>query len=276
MGHDVGVGASVLRRMRGSGPLKVAARIGLATSAALYLALAALAANALTESARARPQANTNGVLSEVARSGLGLVLLAVAALGCAAFGLIRLAGAATDDREGALTRLGAAGQALIYLGMAASTVAFLLGRHGTGSEQQQRRTAGQVLGLPGGRALVVAVGLVVLAVCCWQLTVAVKGHFADTLHTEQMGADVHRTTTLLARVGIPARALAFVPVGVFLVIAGVQADPRKAKGLDGLLLDLTATAWGRVLVALMAVGFAVFSAYSFLEARYKQVSAGA
>jgi len=80
----------------------------------------------------------------------------------------------------------------------------------------------------------------------------------------------------LTARTGIPARALAFAPVGVFLTIAAVRSDPRRANGLDALLLELARTDWGRVAVALMAAGLAVFAAYSFLEARYRQISSGA
>ncbi len=80
----------------------------------------------------------------------------------------------------------------------------------------------------------------------------------------------------LTARIGIPARALAVVPVGVFLIVAAAQADPAQARGLDAMLLELAVSAWGRVLVLLTAVGFTVFAAYSVLEARFREVSAGA
>lgn len=55
-----------------------------------------------------------------------------------------------------------------------------------------------------------------------------------------------------------------------------MRSDPRRANGLDALLLELARTDWGRVAVALMAAGLAVFAAYSFLEARYRQISSGA
>jgi hypothetical protein len=62
----------------------------------------------------------------------------------------------------------------------------------------------------------------------------------------------------------------------VFLIVAALQADPDKAKGLDAVLLDLSRSAVGRLLGILAAAGFAVFAVYSLLEARYRQVSAGA
>jgi len=275
-GQDAGVALSLLRRLRGSSALKMAARGGLVGRGVFYLLLAALAASLLLGPPRPGRQANANGALAEVATSLAGVLLLAGAAVGFAAFGLVRLAGACSDDREGRLRRLSTAGQGVVYLGFAVVTVSFLLGRHATGSEQQQRRTAGAVLGLPGGRVLVVAAGLVMLAVCCWQLTVAVRGHFEDTLHTEQMRPALRRLTRLTARIGIPARALAFAPVGVFLIIAGARSDPHEAKGLDALLLELSRTGWGRVAVVLVAAGFLTFAVYSFLEARFRQVSSGA
>jgi hypothetical protein len=123
---------------------------------------------------------------------------------------------------------------------------------------------------------LLAAVGLVVLGMCAWQVVVAVQGHFADSLKDAEMSGRARRATLLTARIGIPARALAIAPVGVFLLVAAVRADPEQAKGLDALLLDASHNPVGRVLVVLAAAGFVVFAAYSLLEARYRQVSSGA
>jgi Domain of Unknown Function (DUF1206) len=158
---------------------------------------------------------------------------------------------------------------------MAAVTASFLLGGRSTGSEQQQRSAAGTIIALPYGRGLLVAAGLVVLAMCGWQLFVAARGHFADSLRHGSMSALARRLTLVTARIGIPARALAIAPVGVFLVVAAVRADPHEARGLDALLLDSSRTPVGRVLVVLAAAGFAVFAVYSLLEARYREVASG-
>ena len=241
-----------------------------------YVVLATLTAMLLLPRSSTAPQTNANGVLTEVGKSRLGVLLLVAAALAFVAFGLIRLAGALTDERHGWLRRLGTAGQAVVYLGMAIVVGSFLLGQRSAGSEQQQRRSADAVLALPGGRWLLAAAGVAILAVCAWQFTVAAKGHFADALHLEQMGRDARTLTILTARVGIPARALAFLPVGVLLLVGAARAEPNQVKGLDALLRQLTVSVWGRILVSLVAVGFVVFAAYSFLEARYRRVSSGA
>jgi len=257
--------------------LRLAARLGLVARALFYLLLAGLALRLAlgTGLAGGSSQANANGALTQVGQAPLGIALLAGAAVGFVAFAAVRVYGAVTDRRHGGWRRLSTAGQGLIYLGMASVTMSFVLGRHAAGSEEQQRSTVAGVIGLPFGRALLVAAGLVVLAMCAWQLLVAARGDFADSLREHAMHPLVRRLTLLTARVGIPARGLAVAPVGVFLVVAGIRSDPRQARGLDALLLESSRTAAGRALVVLAAAGFAVFAVYSLLEARYRQVASG-
>ena len=90
------------------------------------------------------------------------------------------------------------------------------------------------------------------------------------------MGGRTGRLTTGDGPDRIPARALAVAPVGLFLLVAAVRADPEQAKGLDALLLEASHNPVGRVLVVLAAAGFVVFAVYSVLEARYREVSSGA
>jgi hypothetical protein len=68
------------------------------------------------------------------------------------------------------------------------------------------------------------------------------------------------------------ARAATIFPVGVFLVVAAIQYDPRRATGIDGELADLARHSWGRALLLLIAVGLLVFAFYSILEARYRDL----
>lgn len=270
------IDSRVLHRLRDSRLFRSTARVGLVGRAVLYLVLAGLALNVHLSASAADRSASTNGALRAIAQTPLGAVLLATAAVGFAAFGLARLVGAATDGREGRLRRLSTAGQGAAYLVGAGVTASFLLGREEAGSEQQREQTTGLVLGLPGGELLVVAAGVTMLAVCAWQVTVAARGHFGDTLDSEQMSGPMQAVVWLVARVGIVARALAYAPVGLFLVLAGTRSDPDQATSLDSVLLELTRSGWGRALVLLVAAGFAVFSVYSLLEARYRQVASGA
>jgi hypothetical protein len=63
-----------------------------------------------------------------------------------------------------------------------------------------------------------------------------------------------------------------FATAGVFLVIAGIQASPSRAKGIDSALRALTRTPVGPWLLVAVAIGLAAFGVYSFCEARWREV----
>jgi uncharacterized protein DUF1206 len=80
----------------------------------------------------------------------------------------------------------------------------------------------------------------------------------------------------MVGAAGIAGRAATIVPVGVFLVLAAVSADPGRARGLDAYLDELRRTGPGQALVWTVAAGLTIFACYTLLEARYRNVHAGA
>jgi hypothetical protein len=265
-----------VQRMRASRALRTLARVGLLSRAVLYLLLAYLAAAIAGgwHGEGGRP-ANANGALTTVAETPVGLVALVGAAVGFAAFGLVRLAGAYGDSSVGAPRRVTTAGQAAFYLAMSATTVAFLVGRRGTGSTEQGDSTVVSLVASPAGRVLLAAVGVAVVCVCLWQVRLAVQGGFADSLPTAEMRDGLVGATRVVGGIGIVARAAAVLPVGALLVVAAVAARPGAAKDLDELLMALARHPVGHPLVWAVAVGFLVFAVYSLLEVPYRQVHAG-
>ncbi|HEY6746499.1 MAG TPA: DUF1206 domain-containing protein [Mycobacteriales bacterium] len=243
--------------------------------AGFYVLLAYLAAAVAGGWSAGGRQANANGALQVVAGSGLGRLALVGAAAGFLAFAAVRAAGAIGDRRPSGLRRLTTLGQAAFYLVMAAGTAAFLFGNRQTGSEQQQEDRTAAVLAAPAGRWLVAGIGLAVLVVCGWQVRLAFSGGFADSLRTEALERRARRAVRWLGGMAIAGRALAVAPVGVFLVLAAVRADPRQSKGLDAYLAELTRPPLGRGIVWCVAAGFLAFAAYTVVEARYRAVDAG-
>jgi len=64
------------------------------------------------------------------------------------------------------------------------------------------------------------------------------------------------------------ARGIVFVTVGIFLVIAAVDAQPRQAKGIDSSLRALAAAPAGPFLLVLVAIGLIMFGVFSCCEAK--------
>jgi Domain of Unknown Function (DUF1206) len=275
------------------GNLAKSARLGYIARGAFYLTLAYLvirvamlsgrsasqahhqAASGTSGGGGAGGQANAQGALSLVATSAIGKAALLVAAAGFLLLGITRLIAAFQEDAESRLRRLSVAGQGALYLALTWVPVSYLLGNHATGSEAQQRDHTAQVLGLPGGQLIVIAVGLALIGVCAWQIRGVLTQDFTDGMAVAGATARVRHAIRLSGSIGIAGRALLFVPLGVFLIIAGVTYDPRQARGLDAELLFLTDSVWGDLLLILVALTLTIFALYSFLEARYRDVSRG-
>lgn len=219
-------------------------------------------------------QANAEGALSLIAQSLAGKVLLSGAAAGFLLLAGVRLVAAWRDRRPGVGRRLSVAGQGLSYVAVGLMPISYLLGNHRAGSESQQHDTTARLLALPGGAVLVVAAGVGVLAVCGWQLRGVARQDFTDGL-VEDEAPWVARIARLSGSVGIAARAAVFLPIGIFLIVAGLSFDPRGARGLDGELLLLAGHAWGVVVLGIVAAALLVFALYSLIEARYRDVSRG-
>jgi hypothetical protein len=239
-----------------------------------YLVVAALAVRIATLHGSHGGQADAHGALALVSGSWPGKVGIALASLGLLGFGLARLNGARTDNDEPWWRRATTALQGLFYLGLAYVPVSFLFGDHQAGTEQQQHADAAKMLGLPFGQELVVAVGAVVVITSGWQIRTAITGDYLDGLKLRGASRRMKRLVRVAGAAGIPARALVFGPIGVFLIVAGAEYDPQHADGLDGELLALSHHAWGVFVIACAALGLVVFAGYSFLEARYRDVLA--
>jgi hypothetical protein len=264
-----------VQRVRSSEVVRRLARLGLVARALFYLLLAYLAAAVAGGWATDDRQANANGALTTVADTPWGRVALSAAAIGFLGFAFARFSGALGDHSIGRLRRLTTAAQACFYLAMGAATAWFVLGHTATGSSQQARSSTARVLQEPLGQVVLAVAGGTVLVVCGWQIRLAVRGGFADSLRLTDMGRRTQQAAQVVGRVGIIARALAVAPVGALLLVAALTDQAHRAKDLDQVLVALDESPAGSAVVWLVAVGFLVFALYSLLEVPYRRADAG-
>lgn len=218
--------------------------------------------------------ADQEGALRTVAHQPFGTVLLAALAVGLGGYALWRLTRAAlghgpegTDSR---MDRVAALASGLVYLGFFFLALRILSGSRGSSANPHQT-TAG-VLGWPAGVWLVGAAGLVLIGVGLYQGYRGISKDFLADSKTEEMGRRTRAWIGWIGRVGHLARMVVFVLVGVFLVKAAVEYDPRQAVGLDGALGKLLQQSFGPVLLGVVAAGLIAFAAYSFSDARFRRI----
>lgn len=257
--------------------LEGAARLGYAARGLVYCglgAIALLAALDLTPQAR-----GAKGVLETWAGWPLGHVLIGAVGCGLTGFAVWRAIQAVFDaDRHGTSPKAWAirAGQAisgLVYGGLALSAFELLdvfedLGE--ADETQDLRRTSAAVLDAPYGDQLLILAGLVVIG---FGVGNVIQGLAQDFGHRLACDKAWRERFAPLAKVGYAARGLATLPVGVFLVLAGLQARADEARSWGQALQTVEQQPFGGLVLGVLATGLVAFGLFGFVEARYRRIS---
>jgi uncharacterized membrane protein YidH (DUF202 family) len=217
------------------------------------------------------------GALRTVGQHGLGRLLLVALAVGFAAYAAWRFAQGFLDrDREGTepkglAKRAADVAKGLVYGALFLSTLSILLGEGG-GSSNKEDKTTGGILGWPGGRWVVIAIGVAIAGAGAWNGYRALTATFRKKLHTGEMADAPETLAVVLGVVGHAARAVVFLIAGWFLVQAAWDYDPQEAVGLDGALQKLSQQPYGEWLLGGVAAGLIAYGLYCLFEARYRKM----
>jgi hypothetical protein len=105
-----------------------------------------------------------------------------------------------------------------------------------------------------------------------WNGYRAVTRSFEDHLDRTRMSDSTWRAVGAIGTGGLLGRMVAFLAVGWFVVKAAVEFDPAEPVGLDQSLRTLRGMTYGPWLIALAAIGLALFGVYSLAEARWRKL----
>jgi hypothetical protein len=260
-----------------STPFKLLVRTGFLARGLTYGLVGALALALAFGAGTAGTKPDQQGALNLVARAPLGFVALIVIAVGLLAYATWKFSqaffGRGPEGGGGAslAERAVNAGGGVVYLLLCAIAIEILAGRAASSGGAPKRATGG-VLGWPGGTWIVAVAGGALIAGCLYQAYYGLSGTFSRQDKTSEMGREQLKRFCLLGKVGYLARALVLGLIGYFLLQAAVTYNPGSAVGVDGALAKLHQQTLGPWLVGLVGVGLVVFSAFSFLEARYRRL----
>jgi hypothetical protein len=234
-------------------------RAGISARGVLYVVLGVLAIQ-FARGQTGSQEVNQTGAFEKVAEQPFGKVLLVV---------LVE-----------AKDRAKFAGKGIIYtsLTITAAKVAadsWSGGPKDTASrnagDQQQHKTTSTLFDLPGGRFLVVVLGLVLIGMAAYH----VWHHAVQASFMKRLAPPSHfaQPVKVIGRVGHAARSVVLAISGVFFVVAAAQHDPNKSKGVSGSLQQLAQHSWGRLVLWGTAIGLFAFGLYCLAEARYRKRS---
>jgi hypothetical protein len=256
--------------------LNALARVGLVAKGVSYALVGVLAIKLAADSGG--KATSRQGALHTLAQHSFGKFVLVVLAFGFAAYAVWRFAQAFFDknnDGDGAkglAKRAGYFGRGAIYAGLTYSTIKILSGSAEQSQNQKAHKTAATVLSWPAGKWIVGAAGLVLIGVGLWNGYRALEKKFLKNWKTEKMGPTAQRWGTRSGVIGLPARMVVFTLIGIFVVKAAYDYNPREAIGLDGALQKLASQSYGSWLLGIVAAGLLAYAVFCFFEARYREV----
>lgn len=220
----------------------------------------------------------TTGAVGAVANQPFGRVWLILLGTGLWAFVLWRVLQAVFDaDHEGNSPKalMLRAGQAVsgVFYGILGATVFEVLDEFGVDpsaddvAENQEK--AAQLLEMPFGDWLLIGVGLVIAGVGIGNI---LKGLGADFGEDLACSLDKKRWFCRVARAGYVARGAAYLPLALFVTLAGFRASTAEVSSFGASLDALEAQPGGSWMLGMTALGLMAFGAFAFVEARYRRI----
>ena len=208
--------------------------------------------------------ADESGALTSISSGLGGRPVLWVGVVGFGVVALWNLARAITGRHcRTALKRLEHGADGIAYVTVAWSAAAFAVGA-GVTSRQSSVGITQTLLGMPGGRLLVVLTGLAVAGVGVFSIW---SGWTRDFL--ADLDRHPGRLVEVVGRVGFVARGVAFALVGVLFLGAAWTRHSEQSTGLDGALRVLQDVPFGRYELAVISVGLMCFGVYLVTRARH-------
>ncbi|MCZ2830829.1 DUF1206 domain-containing protein [Modestobacter sp. VKM Ac-2986] len=253
------------------------ARVGLTAYGVLHLLIGWLAFRIAWFVQPSTADADQTGALQTVAGSPGGRVLLWVIGLGMLALsvwqagevlrwwtGLLRPG----HRRRVAVVCAKCGAKAVVYAVLGVTALFFAVGAE-YDAAVRFRELTDDALHIPGGAALVVAVGVGVVAVGLYTLVRGFTGGFMKDIDLHAAPDRVEPVIQHVGAVGYVAKGIAFAVSGGLLVYAAATSDVSTATGLDGAMNAIGAVPTGQWLLTAVAVGFAAFGVYALARARY-------
>jgi hypothetical protein len=246
--------------------LTIIARIGFAASGLMHLLMGYLAIRIATHHGGASDQ---SGAFAQMAKLPGGTIILWVTVVGLTALALWLLLqaslGIGSSSKKRWARSLVSLGKAVAYVALAATALSLAL-RHPTNSAASTQQASGTILSLPGGQALLIAVGLITAGIGGFFIYKGARKKFHEDISVPAGGAG--RAVDLLGIAGYVAKGIAIVTLGILFIVAAVKVDPKDASGLDGALKALVALPFGEAILIVIGAGLIAYGLYSFARAK--------
>ncbi len=258
--------------------VKRLAQFGFYTKGFLFIVIGVLAIS-LAVGLQGGKLVDATGALTTIAQKISGKILLVIFIVGASGHGLWNfLRGAADVDNvgknlKGIAIRIGHIAIALFYIGLALAAFDIVMSANVQAVNGELPKTLTAILfGLPMGAALVFIIGLSVVGAGIHQCYSGFSGKFQEHYRSWEIGENHQRFINVLGVLSFTARALLFGLVGYFFISAAIHYNPEEVIGVDGALLTLSQSYFGKILLFVTAAGLIGYGILSLYEAKYRRI----
>jgi hypothetical protein len=266
--------SGLARRASHSTWLERLTRIGLIGYGVTHLLVGWLAVQiALGESSPSK-EGDQGGAFKTLVEQPAGKWLLLAVAIGLAAMTIWQALSAAVghlDEHGNARTfeRIASGFKAAFYTYLAYKAATVRAGTAKSSGDQQQE-TTNTLLSSSGGRWWVGLIGLTVLAIGAGLVWYGLTKRFEK--HMRMPVGSTRTTIRSLGVVGYVAKGIAYGTLGLLVMLAAINYDPSRARGLDQALRTLAAQPSGDLILFGVALGIAAYGVFCFFQAKYRKV----
>lgn len=251
------------------------ARLGYICKAFIYTIVGSLAiAAALRRGGRIT---DTSGALRVILGQPYGRAMLLVLAIGLCGYALWRILDAIRDpdhhgtDFKGVVTRIGNVVRAAVYGGLGLEAFRLFRGLRGSNGREAQMWTA-RILDMPLGALIVGLLGAIVLVYGVSEIIASFKGGYSRTLDITPIPVGLRQIAEATSRLGIGARGVIIIVLGVFLVRAAFENDPSEAHGTRDSMLELANAVEGQWILAFIGAGLLAYAVDQAIHARCRRI----
>ncbi len=254
--------------------IELLARTGFFAKGVVYVTIGVLASLYAFDSGGA--VAGGKGAIQTLADLPGGTILMAVLAIGLAAYGIFRLLlgikGSGESGVKELVKRVARIASAIGYAFLTYTCIQ-ALGLASGGGGSSKKTYLGEVLASDGGPWLAILGGLAVVGAGLYQISKGVTNAPSERLNTSEMSANLRIWIIRLGRLGLIARGVVFAIIGGFLVKAGLAVNAAAAKTTGGALREIAQQDYGAILLTAMALGLGAYGLYMIASTRYRNIT---
>lgn len=225
---------------------------------------------------KARAEGDQSGAFKTLATQPVGKWLLILVTIGLVAMAVWQALEAAVGHieergRTRTLERIASVGKAAFYAYLAYKAVAVLQGSSASSGDQQQQKTS-TMMDSTGGRLLVGLIGVAIIAIGVGIIWYGATKRFEKHLRNGTMTPELRKSARALGMVGYLAKGAVYGVLGLLVLIAAINFDPGKSRGLDEALRTLAEQPAGDIVLIGVALGIAAYGVFCLFQAKYRKI----